>query len=148
MRPLCLFITPWLAAGAAAQPALPTEFPADAAAVEAAALDRQREGDDGQCLQRVGGLLQRHAGRVCVTASVDRIPELAQQIADLDGVTERRYDEAGTTGTSADDVLLTEDFRPSRLGLIGTDIWSHCWIETSAWPASWANVNTESSVSL
>lgn len=38
MRPLFLFITPWLAAAAAAQPALPTEFPADAAAVEAAAL--------------------------------------------------------------------------------------------------------------
>ncbi len=68
--------------------------------------------------------LAGHAGRL----QVIRI----DVVSPVDGVTERRYDEAGTTGTSADDTLTSETVRPSRLGLIGTGIWSHCWIETSA----------------
>lgn len=54
-------------------------------------------------------------------------------VSPVDGVTERRYDEGGTTGRSDDDTLTSEDFRPSRLGLVGTGVWSHCWIETSTW---------------
>jgi phage terminase large subunit-like protein len=52
-------------------------------------------------------------------------------ISPVDGVTERRYDEHGTTDTAADDTLISEDFKFSRLGMIGTGVWSHCWIETS-----------------
>jgi hypothetical protein len=47
------------------------------------------------------------------------------------GVTERVYDENGTPADASDDVLKSETFRFSRLGLIGTGLWSHCWIETS-----------------
>ncbi|HYN30177.1 MAG TPA: M64 family metallopeptidase [Dermatophilaceae bacterium] len=54
-------------------------------------------------------------------------------VSPVDGVTERRYDEAGTSGTASDDTLTSETVRPSRLGLIGTGVWSHCWIETSPW---------------
>ena len=53
-------------------------------------------------------------------------------VSPVTGVTERRYDEHGTTDTAADDTLLSEDFKFSRLGFIGTGLWSHCWIETSA----------------
>ena len=49
----------------------------------------------------------------------------------VEGVTERRYDEHGTDDTSADDTLISEDFKFSRLGYVGTGIWSHCWIEVS-----------------
>jgi hypothetical protein len=49
----------------------------------------------------------------------------------VEGVTERRYDEHGTDDTAADDTLTSEDFKFSRLGYIGTGVWSHCWIETS-----------------
>jgi hypothetical protein len=47
----------------------------------------------------------------------------------VSGVTTREYDEAGTTDTSVDDKLLSEDFRYSRLGIIFTGVWSHCWFE-------------------
>ena len=53
-------------------------------------------------------------------------------ISPVNGVTERRYNEGGTTGDSSDDTLVSEDFRPSRLGMVATGIWSHCWIETSS----------------
>jgi hypothetical protein len=52
-------------------------------------------------------------------------------ISPVDGVTERRYDEHGTPDDESDDTLTSEDFKFSRLGFIGTGIWSHCWIETS-----------------
>lgn len=52
-------------------------------------------------------------------------------VSPVSGVTERRYDEAGTDSDASDDTLQSEDFRFSRLGLIGTGLWSHCWIETS-----------------
>ena len=50
-------------------------------------------------------------------------------VSPVSGVTTRDYDEAGTTGTSVDDKLLSENFRYSRLGIIFTGIWSHCWFE-------------------
>ena len=46
------------------------------------------------------------------------------------GVTERRYDVHGTTDTS-DDTITSENFHLSRLGLIATGEWSHCWFERS-----------------
>jgi hypothetical protein len=52
-------------------------------------------------------------------------------VSPVTGVTERQYDEHGTPDTEADDTLAKEDFRFSRLGFIGTGVWSHCWIETS-----------------
>lgn len=50
-------------------------------------------------------------------------------VSPVSGVTTRDYDERGTTGDASDDVLLSENFRFSRLGLVSTGIWSHCWIE-------------------
>jgi hypothetical protein len=50
------------------------------------------------------------------------------------GVTERRYDDAGTLDTS-DDTVESEQVRPSRLGFVSTGNWSHCWIETSGFTA-------------
>jgi IgA Peptidase M64 len=47
------------------------------------------------------------------------------------GVTERVYDERDTPTVAGDDVLISETFRFSRLGFIGTGVWSHCWIEIS-----------------
>lgn len=49
----------------------------------------------------------------------------------MTGVTERRYEQHGTEDTAADDTLISEDFKFSRLGFIGTGVWSHCWVETS-----------------
>lgn len=49
------------------------------------------------------------------------------------GVTERDYDEGGTSDTAADDTLTLETFRSSRLGFISTGVWSHCWIESFPW---------------
>jgi IgA Peptidase M64 len=52
-------------------------------------------------------------------------------VSPVSDVTERTYDEHGTTDPS-DDTLTSETFRYSRLGFISTGLWSHCWIETSA----------------
>lgn len=52
-------------------------------------------------------------------------------VSPVSGVTTRDYDEHGTSDTSADDTLTSENFRFSRLGFISTGIWSHCWIERS-----------------
>jgi hypothetical protein len=46
------------------------------------------------------------------------------------GVTEFDYDERSTPEVG-DDVLVSSNFRFSRLGYISTGIWSHCWLETS-----------------
>jgi len=53
-------------------------------------------------------------------------------VSPVSGVTERDYDEAGTPAEDSDDVLISENFRFSRLGFVSTGIWSHCWLETSA----------------
>ena len=52
-------------------------------------------------------------------------------VSPVTGVTERVYDERGTPGDASDDTLVSENFRFSRLGFVGTGLWSHCWIETS-----------------
>jgi hypothetical protein len=54
-------------------------------------------------------------------------------VSPVSGVTTRDYDEHGTRDTSADDTLVRENFRFSRLGFISTGIWSHCWIERPGW---------------
>jgi hypothetical protein len=65
-------------------------------------------------------------------ANLDRVRLVRIDVASpVTGVTERRYDEAGTPTDATDDTLTSENFRFSRLGFIGTGIWSHCWIETS-----------------
>ena len=52
-------------------------------------------------------------------------------VSPVSGVTTRDYDEHGTSDTSSDDTLSSENFKFSRLGFISTGIWSHCWIERS-----------------
>jgi hypothetical protein len=52
-------------------------------------------------------------------------------VSPASGVTERTYDEKGTTDWR-DDTVTSETFRFSRLGFVSTGVWSHCWIETSA----------------
>lgn len=53
-------------------------------------------------------------------------------VSPVSGVTQRDYDEQGTSADSSDDVLEDERVRQSRLGFISTGLWSHCWLETSA----------------
>jgi hypothetical protein len=47
------------------------------------------------------------------------------------GVSQRRYDEAGTPNDASDDTLASETFRFTRLGYIYSGSWSHCWMEES-----------------
>ena len=52
-------------------------------------------------------------------------------VSPVSGVTTRDYDEHGSTDTAADDTLVAENFRFSRLGFVSTGVWSHCWFEQS-----------------
>src|SRR5690606_37502891 len=69
-----------------------------------------------------------HTGRL----QVIRI-DVASPVA---GVWEQTWDEAGTTGDESDDTLLSETFRPSRLGLMSTGVWARCWIVPSDFTSS------------
>jgi hypothetical protein len=51
------------------------------------------------------------------------------------GVTERLYNTMGTTNPS-DDVIVSDYFRPSRLGVIANGEWSHCWFDRSSFTDS------------
>ncbi|HMM96379.1 M64 family metallopeptidase, partial [Phycicoccus sp.] len=52
-------------------------------------------------------------------------------VSPVDGVWEQTWDEHGTVATAADDTLVSETFRPSRLGLVSTEVWARCWIVPS-----------------
>ena len=90
------------------------------------------EGDLGTYRQLVTDKVVKAFGFAPLDAHQDRLRVVRiDVVSPVTGVTERRYDEHGTTDTAADDTLTSETYRFSRLGLIGTGLWSHCWIETS-----------------
>ncbi|MFH8249425.1 M64 family metallopeptidase [Microbacterium sp. B2969] len=62
----------------------------------------------------------------------DRLQVIRIDVASpVTGVWEQTWDEAGTIATTADDTVLSETFRPSRLGMISTEVWARCWIVPS-----------------
>ena len=47
------------------------------------------------------------------------------------GVSQRKYDEAGTPNDDTDDTIDSETFRFTRLGYVYSGSWAHCWMEES-----------------
>jgi len=94
---------------------------------------------DGFAEKDLGEYRRIVADRVAVALRLDQLAnhQAALRVVRVDlvsvetGVTERRYDDAGTVDPS-DDTIASEDFRFSRLGFISTGNWSHCWIELSS----------------
>ncbi len=63
----------------------------------------------------------------------DRLQVVRIDVASpVSGVWEQTWDEGGTIDTTADDTLVSETFRPSRLGIVSTEVWAQCWLVPTA----------------
>jgi hypothetical protein len=45
------------------------------------------------------------------------------------GVSQRRYDEKGTSSDPSDDTIISTTIRQTRLGFLYSGSWAHCWLE-------------------